>query len=137
MDRLGTLLDPGHSPKIVHVDFQPPSGLTPVLSAPVTEIVTYFFSNAPPSNPGDGINKLLTAVREEGYGLLGWVYGTTYEEMEHEGTVGRAGMVALGWESVEEHVRARESKAFRERSGGFSSTAVGYEVHHVSFKNFA
>jgi heme-degrading monooxygenase HmoA len=78
--------------------------------------------------------------RERADGYLGLAAGVTYEsdvevEVEGEGGVqkGYAGVVVIGWESVEKHLAFRETDLFRENIGGLRNGARKIEMYHVQF----
>lgn len=124
------------SPDIVHVDMQPEGGLAAALSAPVTEVATFYFNDGPPSNAHEGVEKALNALKAEGHILQGWAYGPTHETIEKDGVKGKGAVLAIGWESVDAHMEARKGQAFKDNIDALRNGAKAIEMHHVQFMNF-
>jgi len=119
---------------IVHVDFKPAGGLSKCLSAPATEIATFYFEGEPPSDYFDGVHKFDQITQEAGVpGFLGLAIGKTHEEVERECVKGHAMVLAIGWQSVDLHMEYRASQGFKDNIHLLRSTAKKIEMHHVAF----
>lgn len=118
---------------IHHVDFQPPSALPKALSAPVTEIATFYCSPAPGSDWLSNAAKAAEWLEKEASsaGYTGTAYGITHEEVEYKGVKGKAGVVIIGWKSKEAHMEFRETQTFKENIGLLRGEAKAIEMHHV------
>jgi quinol monooxygenase YgiN len=118
---------------IFHVDFQPSAALNKALSAPVTEIATFYCEAEPGSDWMDNAAKAGDWLQREasGAGYLGVAYGISHEEVEYKGIKGKAAVIAVGWTSKEAHMAFRESETFRENIGLLRGEAKAIEMHHV------
>lgn len=126
-------------PKIVHADFEPsPSALAQALAAPVTEIATFYFDGSEPSDYLSGVTKFRDVLeKEQSHGYIGSAMGITHEQdLEKDGKKGKAAVVAIGWKSVEDHLKFREHELFKENIGSLRNGAVGAEIVHVQFMAF-
>lgn len=117
-----------------HVDFQPELELEGVLGAPVTELATFYCEGEVGSGwLGDAGKAAEWLGREaRGDGFRGMVYGVSHEEIEYKGVKGKAGAVAIGWESKEGHMAFREKATFKENIGLLRGDAKAIEMHHVA-----
>ena len=125
----------GDPAKIIHVDLIPEGGFTRSLSAPVTEVATFYFDGEPPADCQEQATKF-AELCEKSADLLGWSYGVTYEEIEREGVKGKGGVLTIGWKSVEDHMKFRETSTFKDNISMLRQTAKKIEMHHVAFMNF-
>lgn len=136
LKRIGTILD--GAPSLVHVDFKPDGGLAAALSAPVTEIATFFHADAPPSDHEDNAAKFEKSYKEKGdTNILGFAYGTTHEEMEKDGVKGKAAVLAIGWPSVEAHMELRSTQFFKDNIDNLRNGAKAIEMHHINTMSIA
>jgi hypothetical protein len=119
--------------EISHVDFEPAGALSKAVSAPVTEIATFYCEGEPGSewmsNAAKAGDWLQREAAEAGY--LGIAYGITHEEVEYKGVKGKAAVIAIGWKSVEAHMSFRETQTFKENIGLLRGEAKAIEMHHV------
>lgn len=132
--RLSTIFN--GAPDVIHVDLKPDGGLPAALSAPVTEVATFYFDGGPPENAHEGVEKAMNALKAEGHNLQGWAYGTTYEEIERDGHKGKGAVLTIGWDSVEAHMEARKGQAFKDNIDSLRNGAKAIEMHHCQFMNF-
>ncbi|KAK5172992.1 uncharacterized protein LTR77_003114 [Saxophila tyrrhenica] len=131
----GTIIGGGLS--LAHIDFQPEGGATRAMSAPVTEVVTFYFEGGPPDDSFESCKKFLeTCEKESQQKVYGWAYGTTYEEIEKDGVKGKGAVLLIGWESRQEHMDFRETDTFKNNIHLLRQTAKGIEMHHTQFMNF-
>ena len=118
---------------IFHVDFEPAGALSKALSAPVTEIATFYCEGEPvkdwTSNAAKACEWLEREAKAAGY--LGAAYGITHEEVEYRGVKGKAAVIAIGWTSKEAHMEFRETQTFKENIGLLRGEAKAIEMHHV------
>lgn len=92
--------------------------LTETMSAPATEIATFYFGSDPPAGYLDGVNKFRDIIaKEDVEGYLGGAVGITHEEVEREGVKGKGAVLLIGWSSVETHMKFRESETFKNNIG--------------------
>lgn len=124
----------GQKVQMHHVDLLPDDEYQNALLAPVTETVTVYFEGGPPEGYLDDLQKFAKAAFDlADSGLKAFAAGITYEDLEIDEIKGKAGIVFIGWESIEKHKAFRETEAFKENIGLFRSVAKKVELHHVSF----
>ena len=118
---------------IHHVDFEPAGALDTALSAPVTEIATFYCDGEPAGDWTSNAAKAGEWLEREAAaaGYLGIAYGITHEEVEYKGVKGKAAVIAIGWKSVEAHMSFRETQTFKENIGLLRGEAKAIEMHHV------
>jgi len=131
---LMTLVDGNLSMYHANFDPHPPSA---ALSAniPVTEVLTLYFTSKDDSFQGN-VRKFIDVLKGfEGFKAAsgGWVI----EDVEHEkigsGKKGKAFVGVIGWESVEAHMNARQTDAFKKNIHLLREGPVAMEVHHAKF----
>lgn len=121
-----------------HANFKPhpPSGAISSTSSPVTEVVTSYFT-AHDANHEGRMEEFFAVLNEKAEGFKSASAGWVIEDVEHEkfesGKKGKAFVCALGWESVEAHMKFRETDAFKESISLLREGPVGIEVHHTEF----
>jgi len=69
-----------------------------------TEVATFHFDDAPPSDYIEGVIRLGKMLEEKADGFLGLAVGITHEDIEREGVRGKASVASIGWESVDKHM---------------------------------
>jgi len=133
--------------RMFHVDFAPYDDLAKACAAPVTEVATFYFDGAPPEGCVDNILKFreeLSHVVEELWGsqakerAFAVAGGVSHEVLQYEGVEGLAVVLLIGWNSIEEHIKTRESVQFNERCAPallpIGLSAKKREMHHTAFK---
>lgn len=124
-------------PQIVHVDFEPAGGAKAAMSAPVTEIATFYYDNEPPEDSFAGAKKLVEALQKDGQNIFGWAFGKTHEVIERDGAKGKGNVLVIGWETVQAHLDARQTQAFKDNIHHLRTPQVkAAEVHHVAILNY-
>ena len=122
-------------PSSYHVDFQ--SRMTQVIAfgAPVTEIAEARVQEKTADLDQDAAT-LINAVKESGAGLVGASTGWSVEDMEDEklDVKGKIFMLAVGWESVDAHMKARETEGFKNTIGGVKRHIKSMAAFHVAMK---
>ena len=122
------------SPALIHFEYASAGAQRIAFGAPVTEHVTLFFSEKDESKD-EKIVKLGEALMNHATpSPLAVVGGWSVEEVEHEkleGKKGKAYRVALGWNSIEEHMACRNTDAFKNNIGLLRENAKGVDVVHV------
>ena len=119
-------------PDVVHVDFRPEGGLSAALSAPVTQVATFYYDEAPLETAFEGAKTLIEALKEEGQKILGWAYGTTHEVIERDGVRGKGNVFVVGWETVEAHSDSHNTQALKDNIHKLTTPEVkAIEMHHV------
>lgn len=128
----------GGAHRMVHVDLEPAADFVKAISAPVTEVGTFYFDGEAPANWLEGLEKFRSVMlKENSDGLLGACAGTTYEsDNEREGVKGKAAVLLIGWESVEKHMAFRETATFKDNVHLLRAGVQKAEVHHVKFLSF-
>lgn len=107
-------------------------------SAPVTEVVTFYFADSPPT----GFIEKALAFREvlaQQPGFVEVALGVTHQEVEFEGQTGHALVVLVGWESEESWKTFADSEEYKEKNPGQSLEAgvlKGFEMEVVSLREF-
>lgn len=119
-------------PDLLHVDFQPESGVAEALSAPVTEVATFYYSEAPPESSFEGAKTLLEALQKDGVKIMGWAFGTTHETIQRDGVRGRGNVLLVGWETMEAHAESHNTQALKDNLHRLTTPEVKtYEMHHI------
>lgn len=80
---------------------------------------------------------MLNIIKENAEGFRAASCGWVVEDVEHEslgdGKKGRVFKVVLGWDSVEHHMRFRETEVFKENAGLLREGPVKGDLHHTVF----
>lgn len=101
-------------------------------ASPVTEVLTCYFEKE-----DDGfeskVNRLFKAVSENAEGFKGAAGGWVIEDVEYQEKKGKAYLGVLGWESVEAHMKFRETQAFKDNIHLLREDPLGMDVHHTKF----
>lgn len=135
VERFKTIIDGAFG--LVHVDFAPEGGAKRAMSAPITEVATFYFDGEPPSDAYESCKKFIEVSEKEAtQKVYGWAYGTTHEEVEREGVKGKGTVLLIGWESQQDHMDFRETDVFKQNIQLLRQTAKSIEVHHTMFMNF-
>lgn len=125
-------------PEIVHADMVPDGAIIKTLSAPVTEIATFYFGGEPPSDYIEGVMKFGEALeKEQPEGYLGSAVGLTHEEIERDGHKGKGAILTVGWSSVDAHMKFRETSTFKDNIKHLRNGVKAMEMHHVAMMNIA
>ncbi|KAF2429560.1 hypothetical protein EJ08DRAFT_698276 [Tothia fuscella] len=118
-----------------HVNFSPP--FTALAgNAPVVDLLTvYFRKNVNEDEFNETWNTFCDIAKDKAEGSLGCTSGWIVEDLEHESIDGKAKgfAAAIGWESVEAHVKYRNTIVFKESIDAIRSAASGISMHHVKF----
>ncbi|CAK4000932.1 Hypothetical predicted protein [Lecanosticta acicola] len=135
LQRFMTIVD--GEPTICHVDFKPDGALPRALSAPVTEVATFYFAGEAPKDYLEKATRFLANNEGEKVdGYLGGAVGTTYEEIEREGVKGKGAVLVIGWSSVEAHMKFRETSTFKDNIQLLRQGAQKISMNHVPFMTF-
>ncbi|KUJ23948.1 uncharacterized protein LY89DRAFT_633686 [Mollisia scopiformis] len=134
LKNLSPLLDDENKPVHLHHFTPTPSPPTILGSAPVVEFATFY---DPDPSFADSLGEFLT-IAEKGEGVVGWARGGVVEGVRRhdgkgKGEEGKAYVFLVGWESVEMHMKFRETGAFRENVGLIRGNHGGVEMFHVKF----
>jgi hypothetical protein len=117
------------SATINHAHFNPP--FATVASAPVVELLRIY---CPADVDTAEVEKVWTGfaaiVEAEADGYRGQSCGWVVEDLEHEKIEGKAkGFTAgVGWDSVEAHMKFRETQTFKDNIGKIRSLGQGVTV---------
>ncbi len=135
---LMTIID-GHI-SLSHANFDPHPPSAALSGAPVTERFTVYFSADTPEAKiksfDENVSKFLKVLKENAEnGFKAVAVGWVVEELDHEGVEGKAKALTgvIGWDSVEAHLKFRETPAFKENAGLLSEGVKAAEIHHVKF----
>ncbi|GAB7337490.1 hypothetical protein MBLNU457_g2819t1 [Dothideomycetes sp. NU457] len=103
--------------------------------APVIEIVEARFQEMT-AELGNDAEIFFDAVEESEAGFVSWTMGWTYEDVEHEELDGKGKilMLVIGWESVDAHMKARETDAFKNTIRGLKRHIKSMAAFHVALK---
>lgn len=119
-----------------HTDFEPHEQVQKAMTAPVTEIATFYFDDEPP----DGYvvqfqNFLKAASRETKARPIASAVGVTHEEVEQDDVKGNAVVLMVGWESIEAHEAFRDSQTYHEYMPKLMQGVEKVHVHHVALRS--
>lgn len=118
-----------------HVELKPFDDLEQALDCPVTEIATLSFSGEPPAEYLNVFSEFrAAAVDEKGCGLLASAGGITQEEVESNGSKGKAAVFVAGWRSVEAHKDFQNTNTFKEHMPKMMHWIDKVDVCYVSFR---
>lgn len=130
LDTFGTIMS--GSPQLSHVDLQPSaSEAAKAISAPVTEVATFYFDGEPNADWLDNAAKAREWLVKEAGESLGAAFGITHEVVEYKGVKGKAAVLVAGWSSKEAHVEFRGMETFRENIPLLRGDSKAIEMHHV------
>lgn len=116
-----------------HASFTPhPPTAAVGTASPTTEVLTCYFEKE-----DDGfqskVDQLIKAISENAEGFKAASGGWVIEDVEYKGKKGKAYVAVLGWESVDAHMKFRETQAFRDNIHLLREGPLGMEVHHTEF----
>ena len=101
-------------------------------ASPVTEVLTCYFETED-AGFGSKVDRLVKAIADNAEGFKGAAGGGVVEDVEYEGEKGKAYVGLLGGESVEAHMKFRETQAFKDNIHLLREDPLGMEVHHTEF----
>lgn len=75
-------------------------------------------------------------MKDSGVGLVDGSIGWSVEDVEHEklDSKGMIFMLAIGWESADAHIKARETEGFKNNIGGVKRHIKSMAAFHVVMK---
>ena len=133
--KFGKILE---SPPQLHhanLDPHPPAPAVSSLRSPVTECLTLYF---PTSFDRSGFNSnwpiFKKALEEKADGFRAVSSGWVVEELELEGGKYQAWAGFLGWDSVDAHMKYRETEAFKGTIGGLRQGTKAIKAYHAIFE---
>ncbi|KAL8766432.1 MAG: hypothetical protein Q9209_006808 [Squamulea sp. 1 TL-2023] len=111
----------GDIQSMVHAHFSPhpPSTAVSGTTAPVTEMITHYFSTSitesEQSSFESDLKKFAQILEEKAKGCTGFAGGWVVEELDHEGVEGKtkSWQSCVGWQSIEAHMAFRDTKDFK------------------------
>ncbi|KAL2058849.1 hypothetical protein ABVK25_000141 [Lepraria finkii] len=121
-----------------HANFtpHPPSAALSHTTSPVTEVLTCVLPSQDESFEKN-VNKFLDIIKEKAEGGKAAAQGWIIEDVEHEnlgaGKKGKAFVCMMGWESLDAHLKFRETSDFKDNIHLLREGPVGVEVHHTAF----
>ena len=114
----------------------PPSAALSHTTSPVTGILTFVLPSQDESFEKN-VNKFLDIVKEKAEGFKAAAQGWIIEDVEHEnlgsGKKGKAFVGMIGWESLDAHMKFRETSDFKDNVHLSRKGTVEVEVHHTAF----
>ena len=120
-----------------HLDPHPPSAALSSTSSPVTEVITAYFSQQNSYYASNFLQAAKAVEQKPESGFKGKSGGWVEEDVESEklgdGKKGKAFVGLFGWESVEAHMKFRETQEFKDNIHLLRDGTAGMEVHHTSF----
>ncbi|KAM3422044.1 hypothetical protein BST61_g2420 [Cercospora zeina] len=128
--------------QMMHAKLEPSGELTKALSAPVTEIATFYFgSDGAPEGYVEGVGKFKEIMeKEKSDGFIAAAVGLTVEDNvkspAKKDVEGKAAVLVIGWESVEKHMQFRETATFKDNLHYLRNGVKDVEMHHVALMNF-
>ncbi|KAK4497799.1 hypothetical protein PRZ48_010453 [Zasmidium cellare] len=118
-----------------HVDLKPFDNLEPAVECPVTEVAKFYFRGEPPAEYLNIFQEFRAAAEQEkGCGLLASAGGITHEEVEFNGTKGKAAVFVAGWQSVEAHKDFKNTRTYKEHMPKMKHWISNVDACHVSFR---
>lgn len=133
--KFGNILE---SPPQLHhanLDPHPPAPAVSSLRSPVTECLTLYF---PTSFDRSGFNStwpiFKKTLEEKADGFRAVSAGWVVEELELEGGKYQAWAGFLGWDSVDAHMKYRETEAFKGTIGGLRQGTKAIKAYHAIFE---
>ncbi|KAK5118736.1 hypothetical protein LTR85_007942 [Meristemomyces frigidus] len=121
---------------INRVSFSPFDDFTKAITAPVTEVATLYYNGTPPPDSMDGLVEMRRVFSK--HQIPGWralAGGITHEAVEYEGAKGKAVVLVIGWESVEQHMAWRATQLYAETLHLWPRGAEKLEMHHTAFRS--
>ena len=125
-------------PQFLHYDFPSAAKLAFALSAPVTELATFYLLSESHSWD-ENVKEFLNRTVDGADGLVGGTSGWSLEDVEHDkfptGEKGKAYLLAIGWESLEAHMAFRETDLFKNSISLLMGEPKSVELHHVAIQS--
>jgi quinol monooxygenase YgiN len=130
MAKAGGLLTGSPDCLIMHHVHFTPTLLSLALKAPVVEVLLLYTSPDSTDEVPTTLTRFLDILAANAEGTTGSAHGWVREELEKDGVEGklRGYMVAVGWESVDDHMKYRETEAFKESIPLVRQLAKGMSV---------
>ncbi|KAG7006239.1 hypothetical protein G7Y79_00015g038290 [Physcia stellaris] len=118
-----------------HLDPHPPAPATSSTRAPVTECLTLYFPTTFDTTSFDSHWPIFKkALEEKAEGFRAASAGWMVEELELDGEKCKAWAGFLGWDSVEAHMKYRETEAFKGTIGGLREGTKAIKAYHAVFE---
>jgi heme-degrading monooxygenase HmoA len=140
LERVGAALT--RRPDVYHADLPIDETLAAPLSAPVTEFLTCYTSLSKDKSELDtAATRFSELLAKDAEGFVAIAGGWGIEQVQHgsfaeEGGEGRRFLSFIGWESVDAHMKYRDTPEFKEAIPHLRNNVKGIEVHHVEFKPY-
>ena len=120
--------------ELYEVDFASHEESLKAFSAPITELVRFYFEGDAPETYFDDFRKAGEKLREDGVrGIVATAAGITIEDHEHDGVKGKVAIVVVGWESLEHHMEFLKSQTMQDTSTLLRSSSKAIKFNHVNF----
>ena len=131
----GKVLDGPPQLHHANLDPHPPASAVSSTRSPVTECLTIYFPSSFDSSSFDShwpTFKKTLEEKAEGFrsASAGWIV----EELEYEGEKCKAWAGFLGWDSVDAHMKYRDTEAFKGSIGGMREGSKAIKSYHAVFE---
>jgi len=121
-----------------HLTPHPP---TKAFEAPVVETIIIYFHGGLSQTEKETYYKNFKNFMEQmivdAKGLVAEAHGWVLEDLENEGKKQKAFMCFVGWDSVDMHMKHRETDSFKETIHLLRDGSEAIEMHHVKFADGA
>ena len=135
VDLFGEILS---GPAQIHHVSRTPHSPAPALSSthsPVTECLKLYFPTDFDTSPFDSAWIIFhKALEEKAEGFKAASAGWVIEELDHEGEKCKAWAGFIGWDSIDAHMKYRETEAFKSTIGGLRSGTKTIKMNHAVLK---
>lgn len=122
------------SARMHHVDFSPYAEFTKAVAAPVTEVAMLYYAGTPPADCMDGLGEMRQVfVKHQIPGWRALAGGITHEDAEYGGVKGRAVVLVIGWQSIQQHMAWRATQLYADTLHLWPRGAKKLEMHHTAF----
>ena len=112
----------------------PPAPATSSTRSPVTECLTlYHPTTVDTSSFDEKWSSFRSTLEQHAEGFKASSAGWIVEELEYEGEKTKGFAIFTGWESVDAHMKYRDTEHFKESIGPLREGLKGVKMHHVTF----
>ena len=109
-------------------------------TAPVTEVVTFYFAGSPPEGFVDTALRFREEVVARQPGYVEAALGVTHEEVTFEGEKGHALVALVGWDSEQSWRTFANSEEYKEKNPGKTleeGVLRGFEMEVVELQGYS
>lgn len=127
-------------PKPFHIE--EPGDLISAVSAPVTEVF-FCYASFGVSKPSfeEPFSRFVNDSLKKASGCVGVASAWSIEDAEHaafaeEGGKGRRYASLIGWKSIDEHLKCKQTQDFKSTIPLVRANVKGMEMHHTQFQPY-